>query len=332
MEFIKPDTNVNFVGYRKIALVVSGALILASLAALVIKGPNWGIDFAGGAEMQIQFEKPLGIDGMAKLRTAIESLGLGDVKVQEVKDVGQTETSIYLIRMESLNVEEENQADPSGEAGAESDESVMKVEAQLTKTFGEGSYEILKTDFVGPRVGDELRNAGYFSIGFAMILILIYVSLRFELRFAIGAVLALIHDVIITTGAFVIMDKEFNLAIIAAILTIIGYSLNDTIVVFDRVRENVRRLRRLSFPDMINASVNETLSRTLLTSCTTLVVVFFLWLLGGGVIHDFAFALLVGVIVGTYSSIFVASSFIIAWDEFKAARRSPVALDKKTAD
>jgi len=222
------------------------------------------------------------------------------------------------------------EAAPVPEAKPEKPEvkrKLSELEKALIEKYGEGTFEVVKTDFVGPRVGEDLRNRGMMAIGLALFLILVYITLRFEFRFAVGAVLALAHDVAITTGAFVWTHKEFNLAIIAALLSIIGYSLNDTIVLFDRVRENTKRMRRLSFAEMINSSINEVLSRTILTSATTLVVVFFLWFFGSGVISDFAFALIVGVIVGTYSSIFVAGSFVIWWESIREKRRSPV-VDK----
>jgi len=320
MEIIKPGSNINFLKFRKIALVVSLALFLVSILGIFIwPGPNMGIDFAGGAEVQVHLDHTLDKNGLAELRSALEDLDMGEVKVQEWIEMGDAEGNKYMIRMEALGFEE------AESEGGDVEES--PVEETLAGLYGEDGFEILKTDYVGPRVGAELRNKGILAIGYAIALILIYITLRFEFRYGVGAVIALIHDVTITTGAFVWMHKEFNLAIVAALLTIIGYSLNDTIVVFDRIRENARRMRKMTFMEMVNCSINETLSRTILTSATTFVVVLFLWLLGGGVIHDFAFALLVGVIVGTYSSIFVASSFIIAWENYKSERRTPTAAE-----
>ncbi len=322
MEFIKPGSKINFVGYRLAGVVLSLAVVAASLVGVFAwPGPNWGIDFAGGAEVQIELDRPLDPKGIENLRLELETLNLGEVKVQEWLELGDEQSSKYMIRMKSLGLAET--AEESEAAG------VSPVENKLTEVFGKDGYTILKTDFVGPRVGAQLRNKGILAIGYAIALILVYITLRFEFRYAVGAVLALVHDVAITTGAFMWTQKELNLAIIAALLTIIGYSLNDTIVVFDRIRENSRRMRRMTFKEMVNSSINETLSRTILTSFTTLVVVFFLWLLGGGVIHDFAFALLVGVIVGTYSSIFVAGSFVIWWEEARAKKRTPTIEEGK---
>jgi preprotein translocase subunit SecF len=193
----------------------------------------------------------------------------------------------------------------------------LNIEEALQQAYGKEGVEIRRTEMVGPKVGKVLRRKGILAIAYALIGILIYVTWRFEFTFAVGAVIALAHDVMITVGAFSITNKEFTLPIVAAILTIIGYSLNDTIVVYDRIRENRRKMRREAFAKVMNTSINETFGRTLLTSLTTLIVVVILFVFGGGVIHDFAFALMVGVVVGTYSSIFVASPIILTWQERK---------------
>jgi preprotein translocase subunit SecF len=337
MELIKPGTKIDFVGRRRLFVGISLAVIFASLIGIFISpGPNWGIDFKGGTEIDVKFTAPIKIE---ELRNAVESLHLGDVKIQSVNEAGAESQTNFLIRMEQLTEEEPlpTKAEKSGEptpAASPTDQKAAGdkagiVAAKLTEVFGPDSFEITKSDTVGPRVGKELRNKSVMAIVYAIAMLLVYIALRFELKYAIGAILALIHDVIITTGAFVFSQKEFNLPIIAALLTIVGYSLNDTIVVFDRVRENLRRMRKLEFNDMVNVSVNETLSRTLLTAGTTLITVFFLWWLGGGVIQDFAFALMVGIIVGTYSSIFIASAFVIEWEARKAKGRSPAAVEKK---
>ncbi len=335
MEIIKQGTQINFHRFRGAALFVSVSLFIFSLIGVFVwPGPNWGIDFAGGAEVQVRLDRHLDEGGIAELRGAMEELDLGEVKVQEWLELGQETSRKYMIRLKSLGFERKTFQERGEERGSEDEEGeeeeseASPVEDKLAELYGDHGYEILKTDYVGPRVGEDLRNKGILAIVYAIALILVYITLRFEFRYALGAVIALIHDVTITTGAFMWSGKEVNLAIIAALLTIVGYSLNDTIVVFDRIRENVRRMRRLPFAQMIDNSINETLSRTLLTSLTTLVVVFFLWLLGGGVIHDFAFALMVGVVVGTYSSIFVASSFVIFWEKVRAGKRTPVAAEK----
>ncbi|HUT51767.1 MAG TPA: protein translocase subunit SecF [bacterium] len=335
MELIKPGTKINFIGYMLHAVGISGLAILISLIGILVwPGPNWGIDFAGGAEMQVSFNKPI---EMGRLRSAVESLGLGEVKVQRWMEIGEDESNKYLIRMEELAVDEaEMESNPEPRAGdtagaaesGASGKSASMVEAKLAEVFGQGSFEVMKTDFVGPRVGKELRNKGFLSLFVANFLILIYITLRFEFRFAVGAVIALVHDVTITLGAIIWTHREVNLTTIAALLTIIGYSLNDTIVIYDRIRENQRKMRRLTFGEIINVSINETLSRTILTSFTVFIVVLFLFLLGGGVINDFAFAMLVGVVVGSYSTIYVASAFVV-WLESLRAKKRTVAPETK---
>ncbi len=328
MEFIKPGTRIKFIKGRLIALIVSVIVIAVSIVSLFKPGPNMGIDFAGGEEMEIEFNESVSI---ARLRSAMEALPVGDVKVQRV---GDETSNTYLLRMEELKVgidetEKEKTVESGEDAQGASGKTAAAVKGKLSSTFGEGSFTVLKTDYVGPSVGRELRNKGAMAIVAAMGLILIYITLRFEFRYALGAVIALLHDVIITTGAFVVTGREFNLAIIAALLTIVGYSLNDTIVTFDRIRENVRRLRRVEYKEMINISINEVLSRTILTSLTTFVTVLFLFVIGSGIIKDFAFALLVGIVIGTYSSIYVASSFIIWWEELRAGRRTVAVAEKQ---
>ncbi len=299
MEFIKPGINIDFLRFRKMALVVSGLLLLASLLSLWAKGgPNYGIDFAGGILLQFKFHQEVEI---ADLREALQKIDLGQVVVQEF---GREEDREFLVRVEK------KETDLQG--------LQLTLEEALKERFGAKSFELRRTELVGPKVGAELRRKGINAVFYAIAGILIYVTWRFEFRFAVGAILALIHDAMITIGVFSILNKEIDLPIVAAILTIIGYSINDTIVVFDRIRENMRRIRRQSIDRVINESVNETLSRTLLTSLTTLIVVATLFILGGPVIHNFAFALIIGVLVGTYSSIYIASPVVAYWETIRA--------------
>ena len=302
MEFIKPDVNVDFIGRRRTAFIVSGVLILISLLSLVIKGgPNYGIDFAGGTLVQIKFSDQMGI---GDVRDAVKDVDIeGGSSVQTFGAQGNNE---FLIRVERTDQDLQ--------------EVTRSIETGLKERFGEGAFEIRRTEIVGPKVGKELQRKGFLSIIYALTGILLYITWRFEFRFALGAILALVHDVIITIGAFSITGKEFNLPIIAALLTIIGYSLNDTIIVYDRIRENMRKLRKVPFNEMINRSINATLSRTILTSITTMLVVLSLFLLGGGEIHDFAFTLIIGILIGTYSSIFVASPALVLWESIMAKR------------
>ena len=297
MQLIKPDINIDFVGKRKLALGISIVLILIGLASLVVKGgPNYGIDFAGGTLVQVRFTQTT---DASEIKKALNNLKLGDPVVQSFGD-NQNE---FLIRVEKSTEALQGLS--------------VKIQNALAETYHDG-VDIRRVEMVGPQVGKDLRTKGLEALLYAMLGLLAYISWRFEFRFAVGAIVALVHDVLITLGAFSIFNKEIDLPIIAAFLAIIGYSLNDTIIVYDRIRENSGRLHKEPFPTIINRSINETLSRTLLTSGTTLLVVLALFVLGGGVIHNFAFAMLVGVLVGTYSSIFVASPILIFWDEKKA--------------
>ncbi len=299
MQLIKPDTNFDFVGKRKLAFVVSIVLIVVGLVSLLVKGgPDYGIDFSGGTLVQVQFTD--GTDA-ASIKTALKDLDLGSPIVQSFGE----EQNEFLIRVEKT----------SGELQGLS----VQIQNALEKTYEKGKVTIRRVEMVGPQVGKDLRSKGLQAILYAMLGILIYISWRFEFRFAVGAIVALVHDVLITLGAFSVFGKEIDLPIIAAFLAIIGYSLNDTIIVYDRIRENLGKHNKESFSFVVNRSINETLSRTILTSGTTLLVVAALFVLGGGVIHNFAFAMLVGVVVGTYSSIFVASPILILWQQKKFA-------------
>jgi preprotein translocase subunit SecF len=298
MEFIKPGTKINFLGIRRLAFRLSGIVICASFISIILHGGlNYGIDFEGGTLVQVKFAEPTRVE---TVKENLASIGLGSSLVQRF---GEKKENEYLIRVEK------SVSDLAGLS--------LQIEETLQKAYGKEGAEIRRTEMVGAKVGKDLRKKGILAIIYALVGILIYITWRFEFIFAVGAITALAHDVMITVGAFSITNKEFTLPIVAAILTIIGYSLNDTIVVYDRIRENRRKMRRDSFAGIINASINETLSRTLLTSLTTLIVVVILFIFGGGVIHNFAFALLVGVLVGTYSSIFVASPIILTWQQRK---------------
>lgn len=298
MEFIKPGTNFDFLRYKLIAPAVSGLVILASIVSLWIHGgPNYGIDFKGGILIQLKFHQELDV---GELREILSALGLRNLVVQRF---GLQEEHEYLVRVEQM----------------ETDLDVLsgQIEQTLKTRYGADSLEVRRTEIVGPKVGAELRRKGFLAVLYSIVGILIYITWRFEFRFALGAVLALVHDALITIGCFSLLNKEINLPEVAAILTVIGYSVNDTIVVFDRIRENMRKIRKQALDKVINSSINETLSRTLLTSGTTLVVVMALFFLGGAVIHNFAFALMVGIVIGTYSSIYVASPIVLLWDYVK---------------
>ncbi len=299
MQFFNPTANINFIKIRKIALVVSGIVLLMGLISLMARGgPNYGIDFLGGTMVQVRFKTPQPI---TIVRTAIERLNVGDTVVQEFGDSREV-----LIRVEK--------------SSAEVRELTTQIRNAMSEAFGgKDAFEVRRVETVGPTVGADLRHKALLAILYSIIGILIYVTWRFEFRFAVAAIAALVHDVLIIISAFSLMHLEFTLPVIAAILTIIGYSLNDTIVVFDRIRENLKNLRKETISDLINTSINQTISRTILTSGTTLMVVLSLYFLGGEVIRGFAFALLIGVVAGTYSSIYIASPIILAWTPGEAA-------------
>jgi preprotein translocase subunit SecF len=297
IRIIKPGINIDFVGGRWIAFLFSSALILVSILSIVLKGGlNFGIDFAGGTLVQVRFANQTTPE---EIRKVLNEIGLRDSIIQQYSEKGGNE---YIIRFKNTSSKNEGLSD--------------RIQETFQKRYGQNGLEIRRVEMVGPQVEKDLRYKALLAVIYGMIGILIYVTLRFEFRFALGGVLALVHDTIITLGAFSITDKEFTLPVLAAILTIVGYSINDTIVVYDRIRENFRKMVGKKLELIINSSINETLSRTILTSGTVLFVVIALFVLGGSVIHDFAFALIVGVIVGTYSSIFVASPIVILWEKF----------------
>ncbi len=301
MEIIKPGINIDLVGKMKITFAVSlFAIIISILSLLLHGGPNLGIDFAGGTLVQIKFSQETSVE---RIRDSLKTIGLGNSVIQRF---GYHDNNEFLIKTEKSS---------SALKGLSS-----KIEEALNSSYNKGDFEIRRVEVVGPKVGKDLREKGMLAMLYAVLGILIYVTWRFELRYAVGAVIALIHDVIITVGVLSLLDKEFTLPIIAALLAIIGYSLNDTIVVYDRIRENIKGLRKQSLKDIVNSSINQVLSRTVLTSVTTLLVVLALFFLGGAVIHDFAFAMLVGILIGTYSSIFIASPTILVWESISPSK------------
>ena len=297
------NPKFDFLGKRKAALIMSAALILIGLGSLIVQGgPNYGIDFLGGTSIAFRFENDVAI---GEIRSSVSAAGFANA---EIKSFGASNE--ILIRVEEQ------------EAGTEITDA---IKTHLTQDFPQNPYEVDLVEKVGPKIGSELRSAAVLSILVALLLILVYISWRFEFVFAIGAIAALFHDVLITLGVFSVLKLEITLAIIAAFLTIVGYSINDTIVVFDRIRENLKALRRETYENIVNASINQSLSRTVVTSMTTLMVAVILYIFGGEVIHNFAFALIVGVLIGTYSSIFIASPIVVEWEkrrELKKARFS----------
>ena len=287
LRLIPANTKIRFVNSRRIFFIASILLISVSIGFFLLRGLNYGIDFAGGVLIEVRFSSP---PDLAEIRKSLGQLGLGDIQIQEF---GQS--SDLLIRVESQ----------PGDAMAQ-----QKAVEQVRLLLGE-DVEYRRTEVVGPKVGDELIEAGLIAVIMALIGILLYVWFRFEWQFGLAAIIALLHDVISTIGLFSLVQYDFNLATVAAILTIAGYSINDTVVVFDRVRENLRRYKKLDPVVLCNRSINETLSRTVLTSVTTLLALGALYAFGGAVIQDFAFAMIWGVSIGTYSSIFVAVPLVM---------------------
>jgi preprotein translocase SecF subunit len=291
LKLVPDKTNIPFLGGHKAAFLASALLVAASIALFMTKGLNYGIDFRGGILIEVGTPEPA---NLRQIRGTLGALGLGDVAIQEFG----APTDV-LIRVERQ----------PGDATAQQ-VAVDIVKAALNDDIG-GDISYRRVEFVGPKVSGELIQAGTLAVGLAVVAMLIYIWFRFEWQFSAGAVLALVHDVALTIGLFSLTGLEFNLSIIAAILTIVGYSMNDTVVVYDRVRENLRKFRRMELTELLNLSINDTLSRTTMTSLTTLMALLSLFFFGGEVIRGFTAAMIWGVVVGTYSSIFIAAPLLL---------------------
>lgn len=290
MRFIK-ETHIDFVGTRKIWITISLILICVGVISLIIKGgPKYGIDFTGGTSLQIRFESRVNI---SEIRNILSGIGLGNSEIKEFATGNE-----FLIRLQQQD---------NMEALTEN------VINELNSKLPDKKLELRLRETVGPRIGSELRQDAIKAIFISLILLLIYISWRFEFKFAVGAVVALFHDVVITLGIFSLLDMEVSLSVVAAFLTLVGFSLNDTIVVFDRIRENLKVMRKENYVAIFNTSINQTLSRTVLTSLTVVFVTLILFLFGGEVLRNFSFALTIGIIVGTYSSVYIASPIVIGW-------------------
>lgn len=287
MEFFKQNTKIDFMAQRKWAAIVSSILFILSILSLITYGLNWGLDFTGGTQIQVGFTQE------ANLNQIRENLDKAGFKEAVVISYGTSKD--VLITLAPKGTEDKNR------------EVMLK---QIAEALPGG--KIQQVDYIGPQVGQELATKGILAIVIALLGTMIYIAFRFEFRFAVGAAVALIHDPILILGVFSFYQIEFNLIALAAVLTVIGYSLNDTIVIFDRIRENFRKLRKASPVDVVNQAINQTLSRTIMTSVLTLIVVFALFFLGGSMLHGFSLALIIGIIVGTYSSIYVAGSLSLA--------------------
>jgi len=294
MELVKPGININFVGRLKYAVIFSVVLTIICIISVAWRGLNYGIDFAGGTLVQIKFHKAVSADDIRKV---LIQIGIDDSVIQTS---GADEVIIR-----------------TAKSSSEIKGLSAKIEESLNAIYGKEAFQVQRVEVVGPKVGKDLTQKAIMAVIFSWVGMLIYIAMRFEFRHAVGGIVGVIHDVTIVVGIFSIFAIEFTLPIVAALLTIIGYSIHDTIVVFDRVRENVRKNTRKDLPTVMNESINQTLSRTILTSFTVAIVVAILFIFGGAVIHDFAFALLVGVIFGTYSSVFIAAPVVLAWEKYR---------------
>ena len=314
MEFLKKDLNVDFLGRRKIMAIISAAVIVVSVGSIVVQGLNFGLDFTGGTLVELRYQEQVNVD---EVRTQLGAAGIDDATVQYFGTTRDVMVRLPSHARSSSTAEQSSTIidvlrQPYGEVLVESLEGELQSCQKSNASVDDCFVQMRRVEFVGPKVGKELTDQGGLAMLYALIGILIYVAWRFEWRFAVASVVALVHDVLITIGMFSIFQLDFSLAVLAAVLAVIGYSLNDTIVVFDRTRENFRKSRRGTAVEIMNRSINQTLRRTILTSLTTLLVVMTLLLFGGEIIRGFAFALLIGVLVGTYSSIFVASPAVLA--------------------
>jgi preprotein translocase subunit SecF len=301
MELIRPGTHYDFIGKRKYAFFISAVAILISFGSIFFHhGLRYGVDFAGGILIQIKFPKTIDI---AEVREGMEAMGSKDAMVQ--KFGGENE---FLIRVEK--------------ASDDLEEISKKIQTSLKEQFKNNIPEIRRVEVVGPKVGKDLKKKSLWAIGLSFAAILVYVAVRFHtFSYGLGGIIALVHDVIVTYGAISLLNLEFSLTLLAVILTIIGFSINDTIVIFDRVRENLKKMRKDNLETVMNVSVNETLGRTVLTTGTVMMVVLILFFFGGGVIHDFATAMIVGLITGTYSTVYIASPVVLFWEQNISKRR-----------
>jgi len=305
MIWLFQNANYPFLKYKKWGYAISLGLTLLAVGVIAARGGlRYSIDFTGGTLVQLKFDQPV---ESQQLREALSSMeGLSSSEVQRFGD-----PTDVVIRAQVAEGEEDVFGDRI--------ENHLRQAPQL-----EGrEFDVVRTEAVGPKIGDELKTQALLAIVYALVLILIYVAIRFDLKFGVAAIAATVHDVVMSIGIFSLADKEISLAVVAAFLTIVGYSLNDTIVVFDRIREDLRGMRREPYATIVNTAVNQTLSRTFITSGTTLLVVLFLYFLGGSVIHDFAFALIIGIVIGTYSSIFIAAPLVVDWQRRFEEGRAP---------
>ncbi|MEL7028060.1 MAG: protein translocase subunit SecF [Pseudomonadota bacterium] len=298
LKLVPENTHLDFIQWRRIAFIGSLIALIGSAVVFFSMGLNFGIDFRGGVTVEIEASEPV---DLGRVRGAVSGLGLGDVKVQEF---GSPREIVVFVELQEADSTEDGAEENVQQAAAET------VKTTLRELLGD-DISIKREEIVGPKVSGELVQRGALAISLAIAFMLLYIWLRFEWQFSIGAIAALVHDVLLTFGVFALTQLEFNLSIVAAILTIVGYSMNDTVVVYDRVRENLRKYKKKPLIDVLNESINQTLSRTVMTSVTTLLALGSLYVLGGEVLRGFSFAMIWGVLVGTYSSIFIAAPLLL---------------------
>ena len=292
--------NVNFVSKFGIASILSALMVIGSIVMFFNKGLNYGVDFRGGAEIQVKFGQSI---NLGDLRKSLKKSGFNSSSVQSIGDAADNS---FLIKV----------------AGSETNLNAVtdKITTMLKTNFASISPDIQKTDIVGPKAGEQLRISGFQAMAWALLMIMVYIGLRFDFKYSPGAIVALLHDVLIIIGVFIILDREFSLQVVGALLAVIGYSVNDTVVVYDRVREQEDKMPGHGLAKQINTALNETLTRTMLTSITTLIVSLVMLFIGGAGIADFFFAISLGVFIGTYSSVFVAAPTVLFFDKLKAAK------------
>ena len=301
MELIRPDTRFDFVGKKKITIWISAVVILISFGSIFFHGGlRYGVDFAGGILLQIKFSKAMDI---SEVRNVLEAMGSKDAMVQKFGEENE-----FLIRVEK--------------ASGDLEEMSKKIQTSLQGRFKDKALEIRRVEVVGPKVGKDLKEKAIWAMVLSFLGIWVYVAFRFrQVSYGLGGIVALIHDIIVTFGAISIFDLEFSLPLLAVILTIIGFSINDTIVIFDRVRENIKKMRKEDLETIFNVSINETLGRTILTSGTVMMVILILFFFGGPVIHDFTTALIVGLLSGTYSTVYIASPVVLVLERYVSKRK-----------
>jgi preprotein translocase subunit SecF len=301
MELIRPDTRFDFIGKKKITIWISAVVILISFGSIFLHGGlRYGVDFAGGILLQIKFSKAMDI---SEVRNALEAMGSKDAMVQKFGEENE-----FLIRVEK--------------ASGDLEETSKKIQTSLQSRFKDKALEIRRVEVVGPKVGKDLKEKAIWAMVLSFLGIWVYVAFRFrQVSYGLGGIVALIHDIIVTFGAISIFDLEFSLPLLAVILTIIGFSINDTIVIFDRVRENIKKMRKEDLETIFNVSINETLGRTILTSGTVMMVILILFFFGGPVIHDFTTALIVGLLSGTYSTVYIASPVVLVLERYVSKRK-----------